>query len=171
MVSLKCYASWEDPDKGEKGQDLIDCPTYDNPEGKKEQPIACGSMKEPDGTNVYCAYSSLMKQHGISGVNHGCVKDLVGEDNKPLNMEICYCNTDECNKNCTCEMKKSEAEPEPTKDDQNMKQQVVTETTTVTKKSAPLVKRNYSPPRSNLSLFLLVLISLCSFIEINYIVF
>ena len=169
VVSLKCYASWEDPDKGEKGQDLIDCPTYDNPEGKTEQPIACGSMKEPDGTNVYCAYESLMKQHGISGVNHGCVKDLVGEDNKPLNMEICYCNTDECNKNCTCGMKKSESEPEPMKDDKNMQQQVVTESNTITKKSEPLVKRNSSPPRSNLSLLLFILISLCSFIVINYI--
>ena len=162
---MKCYATWEDPDKGEKGQDLLDCPMYDNPQGKKEEPIACGSMKEPTGTNVYCAYESLMEQHGISGANYGCVNDLVGEDNKPLNMEICYCNTDECNKNCTCEMKKSEAEPEPTNDDQISQQQVVTESNT--KKSEPLVKRNSASCRDSITSFFLIFISIFSFIGIN----
>ena len=73
---------------------------YDNPQGHKESPIACGSMKETSATNLYCAYESLMKQHGISGVEERteCVTDFVGEDNKPLDMEICYCNTDGCNK-------------------------------------------------------------------------
>ena len=117
-------------------------------------------MKEPGGTNVYCAYASLMKQHGISGVDHGCVKDLVGEDNQPLNMEICYCNTDECNKDCSCDMNKSEPEPEPEKEDEKSKQQAVTESSAITKKSEQLVKRNSASARSNYSLLFLFLITL-----------
>ena len=167
MTSLKCYATWENPNSGTKGQDLVDCPMYENPQGKKEPSIACGSMKEAESTNVYCAYESLMKQHGISDADHGCVTDLVGEDNKPLNMEICYCNTDGCNKNCTCAMKTSDAEPEPTKEVEKLQQQVATTTTTVTKKEMPrTLKRNSAASTDRLSLLLLCSITLALIIRI-----
>ena len=99
MSALKCYASWMDSDSGNKGIELIECPIYGE---TNESPTACGKMTEKtEDANLYCAYGSLMKQHGVSK-KAGCAKDLTEQDGTPLNMEICYCTTEGCNKNCTC---------------------------------------------------------------------
>ena len=73
----------------------------ENEGGQNELPTACGKMTDEGGINFYCAYESLMKQHGVPE-GKGCAKDIVTADGKEIDMEICYCVSDGCNKNCSC---------------------------------------------------------------------
>ena len=77
---------------------LIECPIYEG----EEQARACGSFKNSDGTQYDCASEDLLKKHGvISG--DGCADNLFNDDTGEIvDVEICYCSSDGCNRNCTC---------------------------------------------------------------------
>ena len=114
-ASLKCYATWEDSEAGNKRDDLIECPVYEKGGGKHELPKACGEWTETGRTNFYCAYESVMKQHGVPK-GRGCAKDIVGEDGMPRSIEICYCVKDGCNKNCSCSSENLDTAPKSNAD-------------------------------------------------------
>ena len=91
----------QDQDGRKAGDEIIECKEFGE---TKEPPIACGKMTELQETVYYCAYRSLMRQHGIAlDRNAGCANNLVEKDGKPVDMEICYCMTNACNRNCTCQ--------------------------------------------------------------------
>ena len=112
--ALKCYATWVDEELGKKGHDLIDCPDVPKDGGQTEKPNSCGKMTDAGGINLYCGYESLLKQHGVPA-GEGCAEDVYSADGSPINMEICYCVNDGCNKNCTCKqtMEETDTGPKP----------------------------------------------------------
>ena len=96
MTSLKCYKTLIENNKSI--DKLIECPIYEGEEKAK----SCGSFKNSDGTQYDCASEDLLKKHGvISG--DGCADNLFNDETGEIvDVEICYCSTDGCNRNCTC---------------------------------------------------------------------
>ena len=83
-------------ENGEQVIRLQECPRYNNDDPVK----ACGIFTNSNGSQYGCARRSLMEKHGVS--EPGCADDLIHDQTgKAADVEICYCSTDGCNKNCT----------------------------------------------------------------------
>ena len=77
---------------------LIECPLYEG----EEPANACGRFTNSNGTQYDCAHEELMKKHGVAS-GSGCAENLVDDETGEIvDVEICYCSSNGCNRNCTC---------------------------------------------------------------------
>lgn len=95
VESLKCHRTIIE--NGEQIVRLQECRRYDDNEPAK----GCGRFTNANGTQYDCAHESLMEKHGVSET--GCADDLIDDETgQTVDVEICYCSTDGCNRNYTC---------------------------------------------------------------------
>ena len=65
---------------------------------------SCGMFANTFGSHYDCADETLMSKHGVIG--EGCAGELIDDSTgEPVDVKICYCQYDGCNKNCTCQPK------------------------------------------------------------------
>ena len=68
---------------------------------ENEEAAACGKFSNQLGTQFGCAYKSYMAKHGVTGA--GCKENRIDDGaGQTLEVKICYCVSDGCNKNCIC---------------------------------------------------------------------